>query len=237
MRHILFFMVVAISQILLFGSCGKESDDKNEIIEDVLEEDKELPIIGTWANGNYFVSFSNEGYYSAYIADTFIDSGTYERIDDEINCFNNYFQRHTEYTIKDLSDSEMTLIIKYIDVWGNENKNEMTLIKTDGDIISKNNTLTGKSISWLSNYFGTITMTFSSSNSGIKAASKGSAAKYPLNFFYIYVGDKLYYQLLSNNSIQVPSIGGWTTDYNNVKCWKLYFSPNGSIDKFDVIDL
>lgn len=235
MKYILFIAII-ISQTILLSSCTKESEDKNEI-EDIINEDKQLPITGTWSNGDYFVSFSNDGYYSAYIADAFIDSGTYERVNNEINCSNYYFQRHTIFKIKDLSDTEMTIKITYTDIWGNTNEEEKTLNKTDDAIVSENNTLAGKSISWLSDYFGTITMTFSSSNSGIKTASKGSAAKYPLNFFYIYIGDKLYYQLLSNQSIQVPSIGGWTTDYNEVKCWKLYFSLNGSIDKFDVINL
>nr|DAF41321.1 MAG TPA: hypothetical protein [Caudoviricetes sp.] len=80
-------------------------------------------------------------------------------------------------------------------------------------------------------------MTFSTYNSGIKSASKGSAAKYPLNFFYIYIGERLYYQLLKSNSGQVPTIGSWNTSYDDIICWKLHFSSNGSISDTEYITL
>ena len=54
---------------------------------------------------------------------------------------------------------------------------------------------------------------------------------------YIYIGNKIYHQVLRNNSIQVPSIGGWSTNYNEVICWELHFSANGSIDSFDKIEI
>jgi len=78
-------------------------------------------------------------------------------------------------------------------------------------------------------------MKFNAFNSGIKSAEKGSAAKYPLRFFYVYIGEKLYHQILQEENVQVPSIGAWTTEYNLVKIWKLSFSPNGGISGHDVI--
>lgn len=172
------------------------------------EHDKDITtttpvsLVGVWQKGNFFISFDSKGFYAAYLDDEFIDSGNYNQSKDVVKCNNMYFNRTTTFT------------------------------KTDNIPASIENTLSGKSYTGFSSTFGNVTMTFSAYNAGIKNASKGSAAKYPLSFFYIYIGNKLYYQLLDDDSIQIPSIGSWT-DYNIVKCWKIYFSLNGSISNIE----
>lgn len=233
MRRFIFLLVIMLSVVTIV-SCS-ESDDKTHDGEQNTEEQES--IIGTWKDGNYFVSFGKDGFYSAYIAAEFIDSGDWEKKENTVSCLNHYFNRETVYTIKGISDSEMEVEILYTDLNGEENKQTMVFKKTDDEIVSKSNTLSGKSIVTRSSYFGTVTRSFISFNSGVKSATQGSASKYPLNFFYIYIGNTLYHQVLDNNLIQVPSIGGWNIDYNKVKCWKLSFNPNGSIDSFDDVDL
>lgn len=234
MKKILFILPVLVA-LFVFTSCSKDDDTQKEETEN-----ENLPspsIVGTWKNGNYFVSFGEDGFCSAYIADEFIDSGDYKQSEDEVSCSNNYFNRKTVYTIKSISETEMKAEISYTDLYGKANNKTMTFTKSNDAIVSRSNTLSGKSITTLSSYFGNVTRTFTSFNAGVKSATKGSATKYPLNFFYIYIGNTMYHQILHNSSTQVPTIGGWTTDYNEVKCWKLSFSPNGIISDFENVDL
>lgn len=233
MKKMLLMLSVVFSMIAITACSNGDSP----INEDEQGTEQLQSIVGTWENGNYFVSFGDDGFYSAYIADEFIDSGDYKQTDDEVTCSNIYFNRKTIYTINDLSEVEMDVEVKYIDLYGKQQSKKMTFTKSDNEVASKSNTLAGKSMTTQSSYFGTITRSFTSYNSGVKSASKGSAANYPLSFFYIYIGNTLYHQILDNNSIQVPTIGGWNTDYNEVKCWKLTIAPNGSIDSFENIEL
>lgn len=233
MKKILYLLVMVLP--LVFTSCSSDDDIQKE---ETGNENLSSSIIGTWKSGNYFVSFGEDGFYSAYIAEEFIDSGDYKQVENEVSCSNNYFNRKTIYTIKDISETEMKVEISYTDLYGGANSKTMTFTKSDGDaVVSKSSTLSGKSITTYSSSFGNITRTFTSFNAGVKSATKGSAAKYPLNFFYIYIGNIMYHQILRNSSIQVPTIGSWTTDYDEVKCWKLSFSPNGSISDFENVDL
>lgn len=231
----LLLMLAMILPMIAFTAC---SNDGSPIHKEEQQDTDELKsIVGTWENGKYFVSFGEDGFYSAYIANEFIDSGDYKQLGNKISCLNNYFNRETIYTIKDISDLKMEAEILYTDLHGETNSTTIIFTKSDKDIVSKSNTLSGKSITTYSSYFGTVTKTFTSFNAGVKTATKGSAAKYPINYFYIYIGNVLYHQELYNNSIQIPSIGGWSTDYNKVKCWELSFAHNGTIKGFDDIDL
>lgn len=229
MKKILFLAVMAFLPIFIFQSCSNSDKDEPET-------NNEPNVTGVWENNNYFISLGSDGFYSAYIADEFVDSGNYTQTKDVILCKNTYFNRTTTYTIKRISDTELKVDITYTDLQGNNQNKNMTFFKSTTPPASQSNTLGGRSYRWLSSAFGYITMTFNAYNSGIKSATKGSAANYPLGFFYTYIGDKLYYQILRNENIQVPSIGSWTTNYNEVKCWKLSFSPNGSISGIDVIE-
>lgn len=228
MKKILFFALIFLS-IFVLGSCSDSNKDEPEV--------NETPsITGVWENGNYFVSFSSDGFYAAYIADRFIDSGNYTQSKYAVSCQNTYFNRNTTYTIKSISDTELKVDVTYTDLYGGIQNKNLTFTKSTELPASQINTLSGKSYKWNSSVFGTVTMAYNTYNSGIKSATKGSAAKYPLKFFYIYIGEKLYYQILDDDSIQTPTIGSWSTDYYTVKCWKLSFSANGSINGHDVIE-
>lgn len=218
--------------VTLFTACSSD-DDNGE--KPTIEEPKS--IIGVWESDNYFISFDDNGFYSAYIADQFIDSGNYTKSESVVSCKNSYFNRQTVYAIKNISDTKIDLDISYTDIHGENKKKTMTFTKSGISPASQSNTLAGKSYRTSSSIFGNVTMVFSSYNSGIKSATKGGAEKYPLSFFYIYVGGKLYHQLLIDKSIQVPTIGSWSSDYYTIKCWKLSFDPNGSIDGIENIIL
>lgn len=228
MKKIL-FVCIALLSVFVFQSCSSSDNDEQD---DDITTTTPASLVGVWQKGDYFVSFDSKGFYAAYIEDEFIDSGNYTQSKNIVECNNMYFHRITTYTIRSISENNLEVDISYMDLYGNHKNKTVTFTKTDDIPASKENTLSGKSYTGFSSTFGNVTMTFNTYNSGIRSASKGSAAKYPLKFFYIYIGDKLYYQLLDDDSIQIPSIGSWT-NYNVVRCWKIYFSPNGSISDIE----
>lgn len=230
MKKILFLLLVFP---FILSSCGSDSDKEDE--DPIASQPKS--IVGVWENENYFISFSSDGFYTAYIADRFIDSGNYTESKGVVSCENTYFNRKTIYTIKSISDTKINVDISYKDIYGDNQNKTLEFTKSAISPASQSNTLAGKAYRSSSSLFGNVTMTFSSYNSGIKSATKGNAANYPLSFFYIYIGGKLYHQILDDKSIQVPSIGSWSTDYYTIKCWKLSFGSSGSIDGIENIAL
>lgn len=226
------FMLITVV-LPLFLSCSSDnSSDEN------IDDEKEHPsIVGVWENGSYFVSFSNDGYYAAYLGDQFIDSGNYTQSEKGISCSNPYFNRTTSMNIENISVSELKLDVTYTDVHGDVSNKVVSFRKSTDIPASQNSSLTGKSLSYRSSTFGVITMKFNTGNSGVKTATKGAAAEYPIKFFYIFINGKVYYQYIPESHIQVPTIGSWTTDYYDIYCRSLTFSPNGEIDDFDLIDL
>lgn len=232
MKKVILMLVMALP--MTFVSC---SDSENNDNSNNPPQEEPVSIIGTWENGNYFVSFGDDGFYCSYLDEEFIDSGNYKEEENVIRCSNMYFNRNTTFNIIHATDTEITVEISYIDLSGDNKSKNMILTKSSIEPVLKENPLIGRSISWNTyDVFGTIAMNFNTYNSGAKTASKGNAKNYPLDFFYIYIGNKMYYQFLHNNSIQVPSIGGWNTNYEDVYCWNIIISPNGSIS-FETIDL
>ncbi len=224
MKRILLALLTAVILFpLLFTSCTDINSDEITSNPNSIE--------GVWKNkdnDNYFVSFNGKGFYSAFLADEFIDSGEYTIAGKNIYCNNSYFGRETIYTIKSISDAELIVDLRYVDVYGKVQNLSMEFIKIDMKPASQRNPLAGKSCSWNNSAFGKVTMFFSTYCSGIKSATKGSAAQYPYNIFYVYIGDKMYYQLLRDSSTQIPTIGGWTSDFS-VECMKVNLNPDSSI--------
>lgn len=228
----LFLYILILLSIIILQSCARTEDGEPGSTSD----DTKSLIIGVWESENYVVSFGNDGFYSAYIADEFIDSGDYAQSKNIVSCQNSYFNRTTIYTVEEVSDDLLKVNIDYKDLYGNKKTKSISFTKVKKTPSTKNNTLSGKSYTFNAPYFGNITMSFNTYNSGIKSATKGSAKQYPLNFFYIYIGEKVYYQILENATIQVPSIGAWT-NYNDVICWTIDIGTNGEIIHIDTIPL
>lgn len=226
---------VILSIITLFASCGS---DNKEDEPDPEPAPVEKNIEGVWENGNYFVSFSNAGYYCAYLGDDFLDSGSYKRNKDEIMTDNSYFSRKTIYLIKKLDEKNLQVEVSFTDVYGQTHNEIFSFIKSEIEP-AKEGQLAGKSFSWLNPYFGTVTTSFITSNSGIRLAQSGSAARYPLNFYYFYLGDKLYYQIVRNYSMQVPTIGGWSdgSTYYTARCLTVKIETNGNLWWGDSIEI
>lgn len=155
----LFFLLLILP--ITFSSCGSDGDKEDE--DPVVNQPKS--IVGVWENENYFVSFGSDGFYTAYIADRFIDSGNYIESKDVVSCENAYFNRKTIYTIKSISDTKLNVDISYTDIYGDKQNKIVTFTKSVTTPASQSKTLAGKSYRSSSSIFGNVTMTFSSYNS------------------------------------------------------------------------
>jgi hypothetical protein len=207
--NMLTIMMVAVLS-LGFASCS--SDDENE---PVIEEEKTYSIIGVWEYENYFISFNNDNFYTAYIDNKFIDSGNYTSTDKEIYCYNPYFNISTVYTIKLLNDNTLQVCITYTDYSGTQKTKDMTLTKSKINPAVKDHTMIGKNYSFLST-IGTVNWNFNTYNTGEKTASK--YPKYPKKVYYIFLNDKIYLQYFrSDINEPFPYLGSWSENVGNGK--------------------
>ena len=112
----LFLYILILLSIIILQSCARTEDGEPGSTSD---NTKSL-IIGVWESENYVVSFGNDGFYSAYITDEFIDSGDYTQSKNIVSCQNSYFNRTTIYTIEEVSDDLLKVNIDYKDLYGNK---------------------------------------------------------------------------------------------------------------------
>lgn len=224
----LFFLTVAF---ISFTACSG-SDDVPEPEQQA--EVTYTSLTGIWCNGNYFVSFHSSGFYSTYLDNTFIDSGTYTIDENVVTCYNGYFQRNTTFTISTKTDSQLSADITYTNNNGTTRNTSMTFTKSDTTPASRDDELTGKSYTWSSDPFEDVTLSFSTYNSGFKSSSRNDIV--PLIFFYIYIDSKSYYQIIYHSSQTTP-VEGWNTDYNTVKCMQYTFDSNGEISGHQDVQL
>ena len=227
-----------VLSIALFA-CGSddELDDPNNDNAPTEKEVTLKDIEGVWTKNDYFISFNAEKYCASFVANGFIDSGSFIFENETAIVHNNYFNRDHSYTIKSVKDDKMEVSVNYTDFRGDKKTASLTLSKTAEKPISKENPLIGKSYSARSQYFGTVTTSFITSCSGKKMASSGNARKYPLNVYYVYRDGTFYQQLYTDKNHQVPSIGAWTTnaDDGNIIRQKITFADNGSIESVETI--
>ena len=230
-RKSLQLQAIALLTLLCFGftSCGEdvvvEEDNQNQEQPTI----KYSPV-GVWESGNYFLSLSNDNFLTAYFAERFLDCGNYTINDDNIIiCNNTYYARPTKYVIKSLSDKQLQVEINYVDVNGENQSKNLTFTKSDKFPVTKDNPVVGKTYT---TYFSSstsvkITTSFITYHTGSRTANGGSMAKYPLDMYYIFFNNRIYYQTFKT-TVQMPSIGGWnpTTD---ITVWELEFAPNGTI--------
>lgn len=225
-----FILVFALIISLGFISCG--GDDKDEPTP-TPEPEKEVSVVGVWEDGDYFVSFNSSGYYCAYLPDAFIDDGAYAYNSGNkiITCTNLYFNREeTKFSIQSIIDNKITANVTYVNVYGQNKTKSLTLTKTTKQPTDLTHKLVGRSITYMADVFGNITLAFLVSNAGTQSCTKGTASKYPLHFYYIFKScdNKLYFHYVRDQE-QIPTIGGWG-DYELLHCWELIFNTNGSIN-------
>ena len=97
--------------------CSKE-ESGNEPMPEPAPQHKVTKenIVGVWRSGDYWVSFSEDGYNSAYFpieSDKRIDEGEYTIDGDTISVSNSLFYSWTRYIINSISSTTLSLTIIY----------------------------------------------------------------------------------------------------------------------------
>ena len=217
------FFLSALVLSICFFSCQREPVEQPE------EEPNTYSVVGFWENGDYFLSLNEEGFLISYVAPKFLDCGNYSINDNVILCENTFFIHNTRYEITNLDENEMSLKVTYNNLQGENIQTDITLYKTNKIPAVKDNPLIGKSLPTLSQYFGTVTYSFTTFQTGMKTGLN-NAANYPLTLFYIYHNNYVYIQTFDfNNS---PAIGAWNNQHVNngdIFVDSVSFAPNGGI--------
>lgn len=222
-----YFLSLAVIFALL--SCSSSDDDN--LPQDI----NASGITGVWESGNYFISFNNDGFCSAYIADNFIDCGDYIYKDGmTVSCSNTYFSRNTTYAITYLSTVRMDVDVTYTDLKGKTQNINLSLARTEKRPARKENYLIGKSCEsvFSQDIPAKVLYSFTTFQTASKTTTQENAAKWPLSLFYVYCNKTLYYQQFNQQAGQVTQIGGWNTDAGSgkVTVWTIKENQDGSIE-------
>ena len=232
-KYYYLLLIIAFVSIscLTLSSCGGDEDENEDA--NPVELPKAPSVVGVWENGRYFVSLSEDNFLTAYIGDNFIDDGTYVVASDSksFSCTNTYYNHTTVYDVVDITDTQMSLKITYMDAFGKSHNKNMIFTKSTKTPVSKDNGIVGKSCRFITASFSFVTYSFVTYNSATKSSEKKGMTNYPLSLHYIYFNENIYFQEFTSSSSQVPTIGGWTTSVNagTVIACKLYFDRNGGI--------
>ena len=235
--YLMYFIAIAWFSLSVF-SCSKDDDNGSKGSSG---KEEPTPVVyspvGVWENGKNFVSFSSDNFCSAYFDDSYIDCGTYIYSDKTISCENSYYAKKTTYTINKISNESMELKIDYVSVTGKSESKTMTFTKnTSKSPAVKDHSLVGKSYSSVVEFGGVNTQTwsFETYNTGTRSMKSGSASKYPLKLFYIFIDGKIYFQSFKTTE-QMPSIGGWNPT-TTVQIFSVSFGNDGSLKGLAKVD-
>lgn len=102
---------MALAAGMMLAGCSKSDDEPAPQYK--LTKDN---IVGVWRSGDYWVSFSSDGYNSAYFPienDERIDEGTYTVNGDTITVASQLYYSWTKYVIKSISETSVSLTIIY----------------------------------------------------------------------------------------------------------------------------
>lgn len=223
--------------LLVTYSCGGDDNEDDVLPKDNpsgTSDNSKFSPYGTWQSGKYFISLSNDGLMCAFFDDCFLDCGyaTYNESDNKISCSNLYYNKTTIYSIQNLTASSVTLKIDFTDMWGEKKTITKTFSKSTKSVCRNSNPLVGKSYQYSLGGVSTITVEFRSYYTGYGVGDKGSAKQYPLNMFYLWFDNNIYFQTFKVTT-QMPSIGGWNPSYE-VKIKKVEFNDNGTIKPFAI---
>ena len=214
--------------VCLFGFMACSSSDDDNIIQEMEQVAiKQSDLIGVWISGDYFVSFNNKWFYSAFLDDYFIDSGNYDINSDNNNVFtlNPITRKSTEYRIIDKTDNVLKAEISYTNMDGQQFKKTMSFTKSDKETAKERNNLVGNSWEslWYSDegaqpcHYFVPTYIY-----GSMTTESPLAKSIPLTVIYVYLDNVMYYQLYTSQK-DLPVIHGWNDEANTNKVLKYQF--------------
>ena len=144
MKKTLLFTIALVSAML--AGCSNDETDMGQ--EQTLIKEQ---IVGVWRNGDYWVSFSEDGYMTAYLSDKCIASGDFFIDKDTVMAESPVFYYTTKFLVNKLDDKNLNCTIEYIEMtlpethqhFHKKEKN-FSFIKTDESPCTKENELIGR---------------------------------------------------------------------------------------------
>ena len=146
MKQVLFMAMLAAG--LMLAGCGKE--DTNDIETKQQQTLTKEQIIGVWRNGDYWVSFSESGYASAFLklGDLeMIDDGDYRLSGDTIfTMASPWLLFETPYAVNYVTDTEISLTVEHVEVGVSDTRRKDTVILQKSQVVpcERNDGLAGK---------------------------------------------------------------------------------------------
>lgn len=190
---------IFLSLITIFALLACSSDDSQEpaVINNPIRQNE---IVGLWADGDSFVSFNSDGYYAAYLADDYLECGTYEL---PMEIKEGELHVHQEDSIIEIRGSLGYTILHVLGI--NSNTIKLNFVKNQNNPITlhkTNKTPATRTISLVGQTYN-----------GIKFVDEYTAitADSTSNLNYILYENRLY---LKGDSISI---------------WELSFDDNGNI--------
>ena len=217
---------IFLSLTVIFALVSCSSDDStNAPVTGIPINSSE--IVGVWFSGDYFVSFDNKGFYSAFLDDYFIDSGKYDINSDNniVYTLNPITRKSTEYRVIAKDGNSLKTEISYTNIDGHQFKKTMTFTKSDKEAAKERNNLIGNS--WEGLWYSdkgvqSYNIFISTYINGSMTTESPLASTIPLTVIYVYLDYVMYYQLYTSQK-DLPVIHGWNDEANTNKVLKYKF--------------
>lgn len=120
MKQVLFMAMLAAG--LMLAGCAKEDSSGMETKDNTGQQAliKEQ-IVGVWRNGDYWVSFSEDGFMCGYISDKCIMEGDYNIDGNTVIVSDGYrliraYGKNTSFAVNSISESKLSLTATYNDL-------------------------------------------------------------------------------------------------------------------------
>lgn len=153
----LYLMMFTLSLLSCGGSDGTNTEDNPEPDPELTVKEK---IKGVWRQKDlpqFFISFSDDMFYSAYLDEKTLDDGDYAVDGNTIKITHSYLGYDTKYDISKVKDDELTCKITYISLNESpvqEKTKIVTFKKTSEKPSVKQNKLIGKTFETFTPYNG-----------------------------------------------------------------------------------
>lgn len=150
MKQVLLMAVLAAGMLL--AGCSKEESDDMEGKQTLTKEQ----IVGVWRNGDYWVSFSEDGFMCGYLSERCIVEGGYEISQNQISVISDFFVGNTTvFKITSITGERIECEVKYSEIDElslNGVEDMMSFAKSSELPTPRNSEITGKGFEYKSFY-------------------------------------------------------------------------------------
>ena len=189
MKQVLLMAVLAAGMLLV--GCSKDGDNGMETKDNTEQTLTKEQIVGVWRNGDYWVSFAEDGFMCGYLSDKCIVEGGYEVFQDQIIVVSDFFDNNiTAFKINSVTEERIECNVKYSEMEINSIENEdeaiwkesinlksteatMSFIRSDVQPTTRENEIVGKRFEYYSVYPLNPKISFGDYSGDINCLSEG----------------------------------------------------------------